>query len=350
MVSVKTVRHISRILFSILPIFVVTSVALAQGSVGSTRGLPSTGGGGSSTIKGRVYFPVRPESMRVRVRLSSSDLLNESTVADEDGIFIFNRIPAGHYTIIVEGGDQFDTATEQVDIDREASPGGRNMNITITLKLKGSAAALGKVPKPARELYTKGTDAANKGDNKGAVEFFNQAIKLYPQFPQAMSELGIAYMKLNKFDKAAETYEELLKLGPGDATVHMNYGIALNNLGIALQTEGKGEEGAKQLVQSEAQLREAIKLNNSNPAAHYYLAVTLIKLKHYDEATAELETSIKRGGDNIALAHKYLGGLYMNDGSKKKAAADELEKYLQLDPKARDADRIKESIKKLRNN
>ncbi len=350
MFSVNPVRKISRVLFSILPIFVVTAVAFAQGGVGSTRGLPSTGSGGSSIIKGRVFFPITPESPRVRVRLTSSDMMNESTVADEDGVFIFNRIPAGHYTITVEGGDQFDNATEQVDIDREASPGGRNMNVTINLKLKGSAAALGKVPKPARELYTKGTDAASKGDNKGAAEFFNQAIKLYPQFPQAMTELGMAYMKLNKYDKAAETYEELLKLGPGDATVHLNYGIALNNLGIALQTEGKTEEGAKKLAQSEEELRHAIKLNNSSPAAHYYLAVTLIKLKHYNEATTELEASIKHGGDNIALAHKYLGGLYMNDSSKKKEAADELEKYLQLDPKARDADRIKESIKKLRNN
>jgi Tfp pilus assembly protein PilF len=350
MFSVKTVRHLSRILFSILPIFVLASVGLSQGSVGSTRGLPSTGSGGTSIIRGRVFFPVTPASPRVRVRLSSSDLVNESTVTDEDGVFIFNQIPAGHYLVTVEGGDQFDTATEQVDIDREASPGGRNMNVTITLKLKGTASALSKVPKPARELYTKGTDAANKGDNKGAVEFFNQAIKLYPQFPQAMSDLGMAYMKLSKYDKAVETFEELLKLGPGDATFHLNYGIALNNLGIALQTEGKAEEAARRLAQSEDELRQAIKLNNSSGLAHYYLAVTLIKLKHYDEATTELEVSIKHGGDNIALAHKYLGGLYMNDSSKKKEAADELEKYLQLDPKARDADRIKESIKKLRNN
>jgi tetratricopeptide (TPR) repeat protein len=296
-----------------------------------------------------VFFPVTPASPRVRVRLSSPDLVNESTVTDEDGVFIFNQIPAGHYLVTVEGSDQFDTATEQVDIDREASPGGRNMNITINLKLKGTASALSKVPKPARELYTKGTDAANKGDNKGAVEFFNQAIKLYPQFPQAMNDLGMAYMKLNKYDKAAETYEQLLKLGPGDATVHLNYGIALNNLAAGLKTEGKTEDSAKRFAQAEEQLRESIKLNGKSATAHYYLGITLISLKHYAEAQSELETSVKND-NNIALAHKYLGGLYMNDSSKKKEAADELEKYLKLDPKAHDADRIKDSIKKLRSN
>ena len=349
MFSAKTVRHLSRILFSILPIFVLAAVALAQGSVGSTRGLPSTGSGGSSVLRGRVFFPVTPASPRVRVRLTSSDMLNENTVTDEDGVFIFNQIPAGHYTVIVEGGDQFDTATEQVDIDREASPGGRNMNVTISLKLKGTATALSKVPKPARDLYAKGTDAAGKGDNKGAVEFFNQAIKLYPQFPQAMSDLGMAYMKLFKYDKAAETYEELLKLGPGDATVHLNYGIALNNLAAALKTEGKAEDSAKKFAQAEEQFRASLKLNGKSATAHYYLGITLISLKRYAEAQSELEAAVKNDA-NIALAHKYLGGLYMNDSSKKKEAADELEKYLQLDPKARDADRIKDSIKKLRNN
>ena len=140
--------------------------------------MPSTGSGGSNIIKGRVFFPVPPASPRVRVRLSSSDMVNESTVTDQDGVFIFNRIPAGHYAVTVEGGDQFDTATEQV----EASPGGRDINVTINLKLKGTASALGKVPKAARELYTKGTDAAGKGDNKGAVEFFNQAISSIHSF------------------------------------------------------------------------------------------------------------------------------------------------------------------------
>ena len=44
---------------------------------------------------------------------------------------------------------------------------------------------------------------------------------------------------------------------------------------------------------------------------------------------------------------KYLGGLYMSV-HKNQAAADELEKYLKLDPKAADADRIKGTIKDLR--
>ena len=45
--------------------------------------------------------------------------------------------------------------------------------------------------------------------------------------------------------------------------------------------------------------------------------------------------------------NKYLGGLYMS-AKRNKEAADHLEKYLQLDPKARDADQIRNTIKDLR--
>jgi tetratricopeptide (TPR) repeat protein len=97
----------------------------------------------------------------------------------------------------------------------------------------------------------------------------------------------------------------------------------------------------------EAALREAIKLKSSGPTAHYYLGLMLVKFKAYDEAQKELEAAISNGGENLAQAHKFLGGVYMST-KKNKEAADELEKYLKLDPKAPDAEKIKASIKELR--
>jgi tetratricopeptide (TPR) repeat protein len=88
-------------------------------------------------------------------------------------------------------------------------------------------------------------------------------------------------------------------------------------------------------------------LKSTGTSAHYYLGLTLVKLRKYDEAQAEMEAAIKNGGENIALAHRTLGGLYVNS-HRNKEAADELEKYLQLDPKAPDAEKIKGSIKQLR--
>ena len=109
----------------------------------------------------------------------------------------------------------------------------------------------------------------------------------------------------------------------------------------------KYEDAEKKFNGSEAHLREAVKLKSPGPAAHYYLGMMLIKFKAYDEAQKELELAISNGGENLALAHKFLGGVYMST-HKNKEAADELEKYLKLEPKAPDAEKIKTSIKELR--
>jgi tetratricopeptide (TPR) repeat protein len=114
---------------------------------------------------------------------------------------------------------------------------------------------------------------------------------------------------------------------------HLNLGIALYNL--------------KKLSEAEPHLREAIKLNGKMAKAHYYLGLTLLAAKQYDEAQAEFELTISNGGENFALAHKFLGGLYMG-AHKNQQAADELDKYLKLDPKAPDAERIRGTIKDLR--
>src|SRR5688572_32018288 len=88
--------RVFHVLFFALLLLGASSVVFAQGGVGSSRGLPSSASG-SNSIKGRVYFPVEPQSgRRIRVRLTSTDLLNQTAVTDEDGSFAFNEIGRAH--------------------------------------------------------------------------------------------------------------------------------------------------------------------------------------------------------------------------------------------------------------
>jgi tetratricopeptide (TPR) repeat protein len=309
----------------------------AQGvAPGSSRGLAS--GDGNNQIQGRVLLPSGQSvsNIGVKVSLESVDNFGSlSTAVDNDGTFRFRGLSAGSYTVVVDAGPQFEKARETVNIDREASPGGRIAQVAVQLrfKLDASNPAFAGVPQNALNLYQKGAAAAQKGDTKAAAEFFSQAVAAYPAFALALSDLGLQYMKLKQMDKAAETYEALIKLKPNDALAHLNLGIVMLN--------------KNKFQDAEMHLRKALELNSSGPSAHYYLGLTLINLKRYSEALPEFETTIANGGDNLALAHKYLGGLYMS-AHKNKEAADELEKYLKLDPKAPDAERIKGTIKELR--
>jgi len=336
----------------VLAAILILSIAFAANAQapGSSRGLAS--GDGIHTIQGRVHFPSGQSAAgkTVKVSLESvSSFGGGSTVVDQDGSFRFRGLQAGTYTVVVDAGKEYEIAREPASIDREASPGGRIINLAVQLKYKADASnpAFADIPQNALDFYKKGTAAAQKGNTKDAAEFLSKAVSAHPNFPIALRELGVQYLRLGQMDRAAETLEALLKLKPNDAAAHQNLGIALYNQGIALVNQQKLDDAQKKLDGAEAHLREAIKLNSAGPTAHYYLALTLIKFRVYDEAQKELELAISNGGENLAQAHRYLGGLYQN-AHKNKEAADELEKYLSLDPKATDAERIRGTIKDLR--
>lgn len=316
----------------------ITSAALIVNAQapGSNRGLASSGG--TNMIQGRVHFPSgqAASGKTIKVSLESVSAFGSmSTVADQDGVFRFTSLEAGDYTIVVDAGNEYEKAREPVSIYREASPGGRSVQVAIQLypKVDSSNPLFANVPEKALNLYQKGSAAARKGDAKAAVESLSAAVAAYPNFPTALSELGAQYLILKQYDKAGATFEQLVKLKPTDVSAHLNLGIVAYN-------EKKFEE-------AEAHLRKALELKSAGPTAHYYLGLIMVSTKRYDEAQQEFELTINNGGENIPLAHKYLGGLYMSV-HKNQAAADELEKYLKLDPKAADADRIKGTIKDLR--
>lgn len=335
--------NLTFVLLSILCVFCFCAEALAQGGVGSTRGLPGTNDG-VHAIRGRVYAPAGgKEGRRFKIVLKSPATTDQTTITDEDGTFAFNRLRAESYTVVFEGDEEFDQASEYVRMERE-STGPTSVNVNLYLKPKGTAEAFAKIPKAARDLYLKGTEAGAKNDSKKAVEHLSGAVSAYPQFTQALGELGVHYLKLGQPDKAAEALQSALKLAPDDIGIRLNYGVALLN--------------QKKFVEAEAQLREVLKKNNAMPTAHMYLGMVLINLSKdektkqfdvakYTEAQKEFELAVSTGKDEVAPAHRYLGGIYWGNKDYKRAA-DEFETYLRLTPKAPDAEKLRAAIKDLR--
>ena len=316
---------------------IVSSVLVANAQApGSSRngGLPS--GEGNVMLQGRIYFPSgqTASGRTIRVSLESASAFGggNTAVPDQDGVFRFQGLVPGNYTVVVDAGSEFEKARESVGIYQGTS---KVVQVSIQLqpRVDSSNPLFAGVPSNALNFYQKGTAAAKKGDAKAAAESFSAAVTAYPNFAIALNELGKQYMILKQWDKAGETYEALLKIKPNDAASHLDLGIVAFN-------KKKFEDAA-------SHLRKALELNSPGPSAHYYLGLTLISVKKYPEALTEFEAAVANGGENLALAHKYLGGLYMSAG-KNQQAADELEKFLKLDPKAVDADRIKGTIKDLR--
>lgn len=326
----------NRLLYLILTAALIAASALAAHAQapGSSRGGLSSGEG-NIMLQGRIHFPSgqTASGRTIRVSLESvSAFGSNSTAPDQDGVFRFTGLVPGDYTVVVDAGPEFEKAREPVGI--YAGTSGKIVQVAIQLqpRIDSSNPLFAGVPSNALNLYQKGMAAAKKNDSKAAVESLSAAVAAHPNFAIALSDLATQYMLLKQWDKAGETYEALIKLKPNDTVAHLNLGIVAYN--------------KKKMEDAESHFRKALELKSAGPTAHYYLGLIMVSTKRYPEAVPEFEAAIANGGENLALAHKYLGGLYMN--SKPKEAADELEKYLKLDPKAPDADRIKGTIKDLR--
>ena len=337
------------LLFALL----LLALAAAAPAVGQVGGTDNSGTGGEHTIQGRLVGPSgRRSELRLKVRLESSGFGDLYVFSDANGSFRFTSLRPGSYTVVVEGGEEFETARETVLLESSTvrtrngvigTPFNRPITLQIYLRPKreGSEqaqpgvlnAALANVPKPAVELYHKGMEAARKNENERAADLFKLAVETYPNFPVALSELGITYLKLKRPEKAAEALSASLKLAPDDHGTLLAYGRALLEL--------------RRPAEAEEQFRKALKKHAASPSAHLYLGMILLGRREFEEAERELRAATETGSGEVAMAHYYLGGLYWGRKDYKRAA-DELETYLKLAPNAPDAARLRTTIKELR--
>ena len=338
--------------YSILCTLVLFLPLVAHGQSGG--GVDMTGTGGRHSINGRLVFPSGQRAdLRLKITLESSGQGDLTVLSDANGSFAFRSLRAGNYTVVVEGGEFFETMRESVYIEptnptirRSSMPSmvqvARPFTVQIYLRPKQQAAlvkpgvlnaALATVPKAAVELYEKGMDAASRNETEKAIDLLKRAVTLHPNFGLALNELGVQYLKRGELDKAEEALSKVVRLSPDAPEPSLNFGICL------LQK--------KKFAEAETQLRDAVKKNDQAFTAHLYLGITLIPSKRYTEAETELKKAIALGGPKASQAHYYLGGVYWETGNFQQAA-DELERFLQLEPKAANAERIRNTIKTLR--
>lgn len=316
---------------SLLFALLLSAAALNAGAqaIGAHRG-DTAGTGGNSSIQGHIISPTGklPET-RVRITLDSNNSSQRIAFADDDGSFNFNGLEGGPYSLTIDAGKEFELARESVFIEA----GKPISNVPVYLRMKPEAnPAFAGVPKPAIDLYQKALETEHKKDNDKAMTLLGQAVAQHPQFALAHNEMGLLYMRAGKVDKALEEYKAASDALPNDAMIQLNYGSALTQ--------------KKDYAAAEKQLRLALAKLDKAATGHLYLGIALIGLKNHTEAETELRKAIELGGEQMGMAHKFLGGLYW--GRDNKRAADELEMYVKLSPKAPDVEQIKATIKQLR--
>jgi tetratricopeptide (TPR) repeat protein len=341
----QTYQHIAvAILLSGSLIVTAATVARAQmGGIDTDPGNPGTGG--RNTIQGAIFLPGgRRLDRRAKLKLIGISG-QQFQLSDDMGAFSFRRLQSGSYTLIVDAGPEFEIATEQVDlIDAVRRRGDPGMIVSVNIHLQPKQTSLPKavrtvdasvasIPEAARKLYSEALELARDGNSKKAIEKLNEALKIHPGFVLALNELGVQQMRLKQLDKAAESFRAALKLAPDAFHPRLNYGILLLQM--------------KDYKSAASELWRAVEKDDTSATAHFYFGRALVNLYNYDLAEKHLKRAIAIGADEVVEAHRYLAAVYI-EKQQPQRAADELEQYLKLSPKAKDADQIRQIIKQLR--
>ena len=83
------------------------------------------------------------------------------------------------------------------------------------------------------EAFAKGVALHQAGDIIGAIDAYDQALKLTPWRLDARSNLGAALVRLGRFEDAVEHYRKALETDPGQVAIRFNLGLALYKTGLA---------------------------------------------------------------------------------------------------------------------
>jgi len=342
---------IGRLSFSLIVLGFCSLSALEVNAQGAATNY--VGNGGIHTIQGKIYSSNgrRSELLGLKIRLfnlSSNDL---SVIADTNGTFTFKNLLPGSYTVRIEGGDFFEDINENVEID---DPGSSNLSSTVRLiggakivsipiylkvKVQQQASAqvinakLASVPKPALESYEKAQKAIADGDDSAAISNLRESISIYKEFSIAWNLLGLLLQKKSDLTGAVNAFRSAVQYDAASTAAKLNLGCGLYNL--------------KSYTEAERYLMESLTLDPNSYRGHYYMGLTQLKLARIDVAEQAFKQAIQVGNDQAAMAHYMLGGIYWSVNRYKEAAA-ELEAYLKLEPKAKDAEKTRESIAELR--
>ena len=75
-----------------------------------------------------------------------------------------------------------------------------------------------------------GVVLAQAGKIQDAIEYYEEALRIAPDYAEAHNNLGIALASLGRVEEAVAHYEQALRLNAGYANAHYNLGLALVRL------------------------------------------------------------------------------------------------------------------------
>jgi len=135
------------------------------------------------------------------------------------------------------------------------------------------------LPREPMPNYKIGRALVRQGKTGDAVDYFQRALELRPDFVQALNEMGLLLANQQKVAEAEPYFERALRKDP-------NYSETYLNLGVVAQTNGK-------LEQAMARYEEAARLEPEGPAGFFFQGVKLAAQHRRQEAIQSFGEAVR---------------------------------------------------------
>lgn len=328
---------------------VVGCVVMASGLAAAQSGQVERGVPGSAavhSIRGRVFLPsgAPVESpLRVTLRTATQSVVAE-TFTDSVGNFEFRLVPNGNYEIVVWETNRFETTVERIEVfSRSSRVFSQNLFLReketdSTARPKAGVVSArspeAAIPKAARKEYERGSKEARRGQAEKAIAHFQRALEQHPDYLQALNDLGVQYMKLNRWSEALAAFERAREIDPRAPHPHVNIGF------VRLQERAFAE--------ARDSFQRAVELDPGNWSYRMLLGLAFFQMNDLERAQAEWEKALSLGEPPaVSLVRLHLANLYIRQKDLIRAI-EQSERYLKEVPDAPNARDVRERIHKMR--
>jgi Tfp pilus assembly protein PilF len=306
----------------------------------------------NSSISGTVFDSMRRPIPDLWIELKDEvDSVIARVRTDTTGRYAFYRLSNGVFLLkVVTAGTNFASEERRITlVPSWQSTGTRSVNEQADFHLKPvespSPAPQGPgtifvqdVPDEARLAFEKAVSLleGEKNSENGRAQL-SEALKIFPNYFQALERMGIEYARLGQHEQASEILKRAIAINPKGHDSFYALGVAQFRL--------------KKYIESQENLRIMLGLAPRSPNApfgHYFLGMALLRGGKPADAEPHLERAYELGGKNVPTdVHMALAQIYSNT-KRYRDAIKKLELYLKETPDAADADRIQTVINQLR--
>ncbi|PKB83732.1 MAG: hypothetical protein BZY88_01440 [SAR202 cluster bacterium Io17-Chloro-G9] len=102
--------------------------------------------------------------------------------------------------------------------------------LTLILAVCGGSSA-------AQEHFAAGAELQKQGQFEAAITEYEEAIRLDPDYRDAYTNQGAAYLILDRPEKATQSFGEWIRLGPEDGAAYANRALSFTHLGKDLEAQ-----------------------------------------------------------------------------------------------------------------